>query len=80
MSGGEGKLRLARVEDASALLEIYAPYVTDTNISFEYEVPSQEEFSQRVKAISALHPYLVWEEREKLLGYAYAHPYAARPA
>ena len=58
VSGGEGKLRLARVEDASALLEIYAPYVTDTNISFEYEVPSQEEFSQRVKAISALHPYL----------------------
>lgn len=80
MSGGEGKLRLARVEDAPALLEIYAPYVTDTNISFEYEVPSLEEFSQRVKTISALHPYLVWEEGEKLLGYAYAHPYAARPA
>ena len=54
MSGGEGKLRLARVEDASALLEIYAPYVTDTNISFEYEVPSQEEFSQRVK-LSLIH-------------------------
>ena len=36
--------------------------MTDTNISFEYEVPSQEEFSQRVKAISALHPYLVWKK------------------
>lgn len=80
MRGREGFIRLARVEDAPAILEIYAPYVTDTVISFEYEVPTGEEFTQRVRDISALHPYLVWEEKGRLLGYAYAHPYAARPA
>ena len=78
--GGKGPLRLAGVEDAPAILEIYAPYVTDTVISFEYEVPSLVEFTSRVETIGALHPYLVWEEDGKLLGYAYAHPYAVRPA
>lgn len=80
VSGGKGLIRLASVEDAPAILEIYAPYVTGTNISFEYQVPTVEEFTQRVREISALHPYLVWEEDNRLLGYAYAHPYALRPA
>ncbi len=80
MSGREGHIRLAVVEDAPAILEVYAPYVTDTVISFEYEVPSLEEFTHRVENIGALHPYLVWKENGRILGYAYAHPYAARPA
>lgn len=80
MKAGKGPIRLARVEDAPAILEIYAPYVRETNISFEYEVPTLEEFAQRVRDISAAHPYLVWEQDGKLLGYAYAHPYAPRPA
>lgn len=77
---GQGRLRLARVEDAPALLEIYAPYVTDTTVSFEYEVPTVEEFARRVEDFSSGYPYLVWEEDGRLLGYCYAHPYAARPA
>lgn len=80
MRAGEGTIRPACPEDAAAILEIYAPYVRETNISFEYEVPTLEEFTQRVRDISSLHPYLVWEENGKLLGYAYAHPYAPRPA
>ena len=75
-----GGVRLARPEDAPALLEIYAPYVTETVVSFEYQVPTVEEFSSRVKNTLARHPYLVWEEGGRVLGYAYAHPYAARPA
>lgn len=80
MRGTEGPIRLARVEDAPAILEVYAPYVRETNISFEYEVPTLEEFTDRVRDISSTHPYLVWEEEGELLGYAYAHPYAVRPA
>lgn len=75
-----GGVRLARPEDAPALLKIYAPYVTETVVSFEYQVPTVEEFSSRVKNTLAWHPYLVWEEGKRVLGYAYAHPYAARPA
>ena len=73
-------IRFAAAKDAAALLEIYAPYVTGTTVSFEYEVPAVEEFRRRVEETSARYPYLVWEEDGALLGYAYAHPYAARPA
>lgn len=77
---GEGPIRLARMADVPAILEIYAPYVRETTISFEYEVPALEEFARRVEDISAQYPYLVWEEDGRILGYAYAHPYAPRPA
>lgn len=60
--------------------EIYAPYVTGTIVSFEYDVPTVEEFARRIQDTTARFPYLVWEEDGALLGYAYAHPYAARPA
>ena len=38
------RIRAAAVEDAAELLEIYKPYVENTAITFEYEVPSEEEF------------------------------------
>ena len=75
-----GVLRVAREEDAPGLLEIYAPYVEQTVVSFEYTAPTVEEFARRIRETLARHPYLVWEEDGALLGYAYAHPYAARPA
>ena len=73
-------LRLARPGDAPGLLALYAPYVTGTVISFEYQVPTLEEFTRRVEDTLALHPYLVLEEEGRLLGYAYAHPFHSRPA
>lgn len=72
-------LRFAAQEDAPALLEIYRPYLS-TEITFEYVLPSLEEFAQRVASISERYPYLVLEEGETLLGYAYAHPIAQRAA
>lgn len=42
------RIRQATVQDAKALLEIYAPYVKNTAITFEYEVPSLVEFESRV--------------------------------
>ena len=41
-------IRTAAVEDAAEILEIYAPYVLDTAISFEYDVPTVEEFQKRM--------------------------------
>ena len=43
-------IRLATPEDAAEILKIYAPYVVNTAISFEYEVPSEEEFRGRVES------------------------------
>ena len=44
-------IRLATPEDAAAMLAVYAPYVRETVITFEYEVPSLEEFRGRVEAV-----------------------------
>lgn len=73
------KVRYAVPEDVPALLDIYQHYIP-TNITFEYTLPSQEEFSRRVGSISQVYPYLAVEEGGKLLGYAYAHRIAERAA
>lgn len=74
------ELRLATLADAEALCAIYAPYVRDTSISFEYEPPDAEEFSARMQAILAEYPYLVCQRNGEPVGYAYAHRMFARAA
>lgn len=64
------RLRCARIDDASALAAIYAPYVEKTAISFEYEAPSSEEFARRMAEVMDKYPYLVAEEGDVPLGYA----------
>jgi len=64
-------IRLATVRDVKRLLEIYGPYIEKTAISFEYTVPTVEEFAQRFLRITADFPWLVWEEKGVILGYAY---------
>ena len=54
-------IRPASPEDAEALLSIYAPYVKHTAITFEYEVPSVEEFRKRIAHTLQHYPYLVAE-------------------
>lgn len=73
-------IRTATAADAQALLNIYSPYVKNTAITFEYEVPSTEEFISRIEHTLQKYPYLVAEENGKLLGYAYASPFHDRPA
>lgn len=74
------KIEKVKPEDAKALLEIYAPYVKDTAISFEYEVPSEEEFLERIRTISAKYPYIKAVENDEILGYAYGAVFKGRPA
>lgn len=73
-------IRTARVEDAEKLLAIYAPYVTDTAISFEYEVPSVEEFENRIRLALDKYTYIVAEEDGEIIGYAYAGAFKTRVA
>lgn len=73
-------VRAATPEDAPALLAIYAPYVRETAITFEYEVPSEAEFRDRIAHTLQKYPYLVAEQAGKLLGYAYAGPFHGRAA
>ena len=73
-------IRIAKVEDAAALAEIYGWYVENTAVSFEYEAPTAQEFAGRIREILEFHPFLVYEEDGRLLGYAYAHPLIRRKA
>ena len=73
-------IRLANKNAAAVLVAIYAPYVEKTAITFEYDVPSVEEFSGRIEKTLERYPYLVAEEEGVILGYAYASTYYARAA
>lgn len=73
------KLRFAILEDVPALLAVYEPYIS-TTVTFEYVLPSQEEFSRRVSSVSSVYPYLVLEDAGQVVGYAYAHRIAERAA
>lgn len=73
-------LRIAMETDIPAMLEIYRPYVENTTVSFEYAVPTREEFLERFRTVTAQFPWLVWEEAGKILGYAYAARPFARQA
>lgn len=68
-------IRVATPEDAPALCSIYTPYVKETAITFEYDCPSVEVFAERIQAILEKYPYLVAEEGEAVVGYAYASPF-----
>ncbi len=66
--------------DATAMLEIYAPYVTDTTVSFEVEVPTAEAFAGRIARSMATHAWLVAVDADAVLGYAYASAHRSRAA
>lgn len=74
------RIRTVSPDDAPALLEIYAPYVTDTAISFEYEVPSEAEFRRRIRETLAKYPYFAAERDGETVGYACTHPFVGRAA
>lgn len=76
----EMTIRKATTADAKRLLEIYAPYVEQTAITFEYEVPTVGDFASRIAEISATHPYLVAVDGDKTIGYAYARQFRSRAA
>lgn len=73
-------IRKATTADAPALLDIYAPYVRLTAITFEYDVPTVEEFSRRIANIGSRYPYIVAENDGLIAGYAYASQFHERAA
>lgn len=74
------RIRTAASDDAEQILAVYAPYVKDTAIPFEYDVPSLEEFRGRIEKTLKRYPYLVAECGGEILGYAYSGPFVGREA
>lgn len=74
------EIRLATISDAEAIRRIYEPYVMNTAVSFEYEVPSVEEFEKRIQNTLKQYPYLVAVEDGEIVGYVYAGAFHSRIA
>ena len=70
-------VRHATAADAAACAAIYAPYVTETVISFETEAPDAGELARRIDSSIA---WFVLEDEGRVVGYAYAAPFHARAA
>ncbi|MEU4425915.1 N-acetyltransferase family protein [Actinoplanes sp. NPDC024001] len=73
-------IRDAAPADAAACAAIYRPYVLDSAVTFETEPPTAAEMSARITASLRAHAWLVAELSGQIIGYAYAGPFAARPA
>ena len=73
------KIRFPNDNDPRILLNIYAQYI-NTPVTFEYALPTVQEFSDRIAEISRFYPYLVCEENNRIIGYAYAHRHMQREA
>ena len=66
------QIRLIADADAQAVLNVYAPYVISTSITFEYDVPTLEDFKHRIKLVIEDYPWLVCEHENTIIGYTYA--------
>lgn len=73
-------LRFASAEDAGRIAEIYAYYVKNTTVSFEYTPPDEREMAARIERIGARFPFLVCESGGEIVGYAYADEAFSRTA
>lgn len=74
------QIRIARSADAPDVLTIYAPYVTETTVTFEDEIPTGRDFCGRISRILEKYPYVVAEVDGQIVGYAYASEYKGRAA
>lgn len=71
-------IRLAEKRDVPGILEIYAPFILNTAVTFEEEVPDEKSFWERIQGIMTELPFLVCEIDGRIAGYAYASGYRSR--
>lgn len=74
----EMKIRMATIEDANSILEIYEPYILNTPITFEYDKVAITEFEERIRSIQKRYPYLVCTIDDFVVGYAYCSSHRER--
>jgi phosphinothricin acetyltransferase len=73
-------IRAITPADVNQVLDIYTPFVLNTAITFDYEVPSIEEFTHKIEDITAKYPWIGYFEDDRLLGYAYASRHRQKAA
>jgi phosphinothricin acetyltransferase len=73
-------IRLIRDSDYAGVLAVYTPYVLDTVITFEYEVPTLDEFTKRLSTIAKYYPVLVCEVDGDIVAYCYGSIHRVKTA
>lgn len=66
--------------DSKAIVEIYNFYIRTSHHTFETEEIKEDEMRKRIKNITESFPFLVYEEKGSILGYAYATRWKIRQA
>ena len=73
-------IRPVTLKDAPQICQIYNYYIKETIITFEEDPIDSVEMKKRIKEVSAVHPWIVYEEDDVVIGYAYAHTWRSRSA
>jgi phosphinothricin acetyltransferase len=73
-------VRPASPQDAAACVAVYRPYVENTAISWEIEVPSADEMASRIASAQKTHEWLVLEHDDHVIGFAYSHALIRLPS
>jgi L-amino acid N-acyltransferase YncA len=73
-------IRVAALDDAERIAEIYAPAVLERVTSFELVAPGADEMGARLTKVLAHYPWLVCELDGRVVGYAYASTHNERAA
>lgn len=74
------EIRLIKETDCAETLSVYEPFVLNTSITFEYEVPSYEDYLNRIKTKTIDYPWLVCLFENKIIGYTYVSKFRSNSA
>lgn len=80
MPASSTRVREARPRDAAGCLDIYRPYVENSAVSWELDVPTVDEMTDRIAAACDTHAWLVLENNDRTVGFAYAHVFWRLPS
>jgi L-amino acid N-acyltransferase YncA len=75
MQATSARVREAGPQDADGCLAIYRPYVENTAVSWELEVPTADEMAKRIAAAADTHAWLILESGDQTIGFAYSHAF-----
>ena len=73
-------IRTVSQKDAKEICEIYNQYVLNTIVTFEEESVQPEDMLQRIDGITQKLPWIIYEENNHIIGYAYASEWKSRCA
>jgi len=64
-------VRSVNETDILSVCDIYNFYIKNSTATFEEDEVSREEIERRINEVTAKYPWIVFEENEKIIGYAY---------